>query len=81
MDDSILISSVSSDVSVVSSPSAETTLEETTTEPITEAVIYQIVEADPNNSEFQSFVLNSLIVIIVLLGSILGAFLVRLLRK
>lgn len=33
------------------------------------------------NTEFQSSVLNSLVVIIVLLGSILGTFLIRLIRK
>lgn len=41
-------------------------------------------EASPTgeiNTEFQSSVLNSLVVIIVLLGSILGAFLIRLIRK
>lgn len=42
------------------------------------------LEAAPTgelNTEFQSSVLNSLVVIIVLLGSILGTFLIRLIRK
>lgn len=42
------------------------------------------LEAAPTgelNTEFQSPVLNSLVVIIVLLGSILGTFLIRLIRK
>lgn len=57
----------------IDAPTSSTASEATTTS-----------EAAPTgeiNTEFQSSVLNSLVVIIVLLGSILGAFLIRLIRK